>query len=71
MDELITFEAPRAWLVELPFEEFNRLIIRLAQQKHFSAALEILCAAYQCDREDAREYLERILETGTEKIPCD
>lgn len=62
MDGLISIQVPKAWLVELPPEQFNRLIFRLAQQKHLSAARKILCAAYQCDREDAKQHLERILQ---------
>lgn len=69
MDRLISIQVPKAWLVELPPEQFNRLIVRLAQQKHLSAAQQILSTAYQflstayqCDREDAKQHLERILQ---------
>ena len=70
MDELIAIQVPQAWLVELPLEQFNGLIVRLAQLGQPNAALEILCAAYQCDSKDAKQHFKRILETGIQKIQC-
>ncbi len=63
MNEMVTIDVPQAWLVERPPDQFSRLIGSFTHQNQQTAALKLICAAYQCDLEDAKRYLQHIVES--------
>lgn len=63
MNEMVIIDVPQARLVELPPNPFNRLIGSLTQQNQETAVLKVICAASQCDLEDAKWHLPHIVES--------